>query len=138
MNYGVHALMYYYYFLTSLGYKKISWAPLVTTLQICQMFVGICICATIYYYQSSYSPYTEGCDVSPENFWACLLMYISYFMLFIWFAIEKYIFSPPSTATMTSNGNTVVTADITSSPSVNTKNRVTSNSTGTLRQRNVQ
>ena len=107
MNYGVHALMYYYYYLTSLGYKQIWWASIVTILQISQMFIGICICLIVYYYQSSYSPYKEGCDVSTENLWAAFLMYSSYFMLFISFAIEKYILPVPSTK----SGETKVNKD---------------------------
>jgi hypothetical protein len=51
MNYGVHALMYFYYTLTAMRIHP-PWAPLVTTLQISQMFVGISICAAVYVFQS--------------------------------------------------------------------------------------
>jgi len=66
MNFGVHALMYYYYFLTALRVHP-WWAPVVTALQISQMFVGVAVCAAVYYYQA-----VEGrpCDVSPANFQA--------------------------------------------------------------------
>jgi elongation of very long chain fatty acids protein 6 len=48
MNYGVHALMYFYFFLTSLGYKPV-WNLLVTVLQISQMVVGVAVCAAVAY-----------------------------------------------------------------------------------------
>ena len=49
MNYGVHALMYFYFFLTSCGYKP-RWNGVVTFLQISQMFVGVAVCFGVAYY----------------------------------------------------------------------------------------
>lgn len=43
MNYTVHAIMYFYYFLTGLGYRP-KWAFFVTIIQISQMFVGVMVC----------------------------------------------------------------------------------------------
>jgi hypothetical protein len=40
INCSVHTIMYFYYFLTELGYRP-SWAMAITTIQILQMFVGI-------------------------------------------------------------------------------------------------
>ena len=34
----------------------------------------------------------EPCDVSDSNFVAALLMYGSYLILFVYFALEKYLF----------------------------------------------
>ena len=50
MNYGVHSIMYFYYFLTNCGYRP-SWAKVVTVLQISQMFVGMGVCASVAYYK---------------------------------------------------------------------------------------
>lgn len=88
MNYGVHSLMYYYYYLTASGKKGISWAGIVTLLQISQMFVGVSICFAIYYYQNFAG---LSCDITPNNVLAGWIMYASYFALFIAFALEKYI-----------------------------------------------
>mmetsp|Transcript_23999 Transcript_23999/g.31006 ORF Transcript_23999/g.31006 Transcript_23999/m.31006 type:complete len:494 (-) Transcript_23999:279-1760(-) len=47
MNYSVHTLMYFYYFLQSF-LDEISWLPgwLLTASQICQMFLGMSLCFT--------------------------------------------------------------------------------------------
>ena len=92
MNYGVHALMYFYYFLSARGIKA-GWAGLVTTLQISQMFIGVGVCTAVWYYQSVKG---VACDVQPENQLAGILMYASYGVLFIVFALEKYIFGVSS------------------------------------------
>ena len=47
MNYTVHAIMYFYYFLTGLGYRP-KWAFFVTIIQISQMFVGVMVCFTFF------------------------------------------------------------------------------------------
>ena len=54
MNFGVHSLMYFYFFLMT-WYRKLWWAPIVTVLQISQMFVGIFICSAVYYYSTQVS-----------------------------------------------------------------------------------
>lgn len=105
MNYGVHALMYYYFALMvprapkpapgeaadpaakPVRPKKIWWAPIVTTLQISQMFVGMFICGAVYFFES----HGRTCDIVPENYWSGFVMYASYAWLFIVFAFGKYI-----------------------------------------------
>lgn len=91
MNYAVHALMYFYYYLAAIGMRP-SWDIVVTALQISQMFVGICICAAVYVYQQ---PGPDGvpsfCDVTPSNFTSALIMYGSYFALFVAFAVDRYL-----------------------------------------------
>ena len=47
MNFTVHAIMYFYYFLTGLGYRP-KWAFFVTIIQISQMFVGVMVCFTFF------------------------------------------------------------------------------------------
>lgn len=87
MNYTVHGVMYFYYFLTAQGYRP-SWAKFVTIIQISQMFLGVQICAMTYYYWHQ----GKQCDVSVTNFIGASLMYFSYLLLFVWFALKKYVF----------------------------------------------
>jgi hypothetical protein len=89
MNYGVHAIMYFYFALDKTPLVKF-FAPFVTALQISQMVVGMIVCASVYIYQQ-----TSTCDMTPSNFIAGIGMYFSYFLLFAYFALEKYI-SPKS------------------------------------------
>ncbi|EPY30396.1 fatty acid elongase [Strigomonas culicis] len=99
MNFVVHAIMYFYYFLTSCGLTKQlrPFAPLITFLQIAQMAVGTYI--SIY----SYSKYLfgDGCDWTPSNMKLCLLMYTSYAYLFGEFFFKRYIAKPPAASPTT-------------------------------------
>lgn len=92
MNYGVHAIMYFYYFLAAMGIR-VKWAPLVTVLQISQMFVGMFICGAVYYFEGMRG---LPCDVTSNNYIAGWVMYASYALLFIVFALEKYIYGTSS------------------------------------------
>jgi hypothetical protein len=87
MNYGVHALMYFYFFLTARGIKP-GWNQIVTTLQISQMFVGMFICGAVAYFQFVAE---KTCDTRLENLASGSAMYAAYAVLFIFFALEKYI-----------------------------------------------
>ena len=82
-------------------------APVVTILQISQMFVGIFVCAAVYYFQEVRGVY---CDVTHANYMAGLVMYASYAVLFVVFALEKYVTgksslerAPPSSASSSSS-----------------------------------
>ena len=66
MNYGVHAIMYYYYNLTARGYRP-KWDGLVTTLQISQMFVGMGVCAAVFYFQTIVSATGRGCAARNQG-----------------------------------------------------------------------
>jgi hypothetical protein len=90
MNYGVHAMMYFYYFLTSCGYKP-WWNKVLTTLQISQMFVGMIVCLSVAYFKYSLR---RDCDNTGENLVAGFVMYGSYFWLFAQFFFGKY--TPPA------------------------------------------
>lgn len=94
MNFGVHALMYFYYFLSSIGIK-VKWDKIVTTLQISQMFVGMFICGAVYYFETMSGKF---CDVRADNYLAGLVMYASYAALFIIFALERYFTGKSSLA----------------------------------------
>ena len=87
MNYSVHAVMYMYYFMSNYYPKgKTPGAFFVTSIQISQMFVGVTIC----YYTYVFKTEDPTCSVTWENWRAGLIMYASYFCLFVWFAINRY------------------------------------------------
>jgi len=94
MNYGVHAIMYFYFYLRASGYKP-SWDWIVTTLQISQMFVGMFVCGAVAVYQLVLH---QPCNVQRDNLVAGGIMYASYAALFIFFALEKYITGKSSLA----------------------------------------
>lgn len=86
INYSVHAVMYFYYFLTALGFRP-RWARFVTTIQLSQMVVGMVVCMLNVYYMRIGSP----CSVDHENLKWGIIMYSSYFALFLKFFIERYM-----------------------------------------------
>lgn len=90
MNYTVHALMYYYYYLTACGYRP-KWAKLVTVLQITQMVIGIGVNGYHLYKLNS----DPVCDGSIKNLKRAAAMYLSYFILFMNFAIRRYVLPKP-------------------------------------------
>lgn len=85
MNYSVHSVMYFYYFLMSLRNNIIRrickmFAILITTVQLLQMVVGGAVT-----FMGAYWTYHEGfenCHVDPANYKLGLAMYFSYFILF--------------------------------------------------------
>ena len=91
MNYAVHAIMYFYYFLMAARIKpKCFNAMYITTAQISQMIVGVLV--TIYgcflLWIQKVSP--DTCWLTPENNFAALLMYGSYLFLFLQFFWQRY------------------------------------------------
>eukprot|EP00927_Polykrikos_kofoidii_P084621 TRINITY_DN8978_c0_g1_i1.p1 TRINITY_DN8978_c0_g1~~TRINITY_DN8978_c0_g1_i1.p1 ORF type:complete len:261 (-),score=29.02 TRINITY_DN8978_c0_g1_i1:75-857(-) len=98
MNYSVHAFMYLYYYL-ALAFptlkKPLSFvAPVITLLQISQMFVGVAMCYFVWKFQDGSAP----CAVSQSNWIWSLIMYSSYFALFVFLAAERYCCSRRSSA----------------------------------------
>lgn len=88
MNYCVHAIMYLYYFLTSIGiYPK--WGKSVTYIQLSQMVVGIVVQTATYFFVVQKHGSGESCDVDPVNIQAGFLMYFSYFLLFLQILLSK-------------------------------------------------
>ena len=81
---------YAYYFLTALRIHP-PWAGAVTFLQISQMFVGVAICVAVHVYLNQRG---LPCDISQSNYVAGLVMYGSYFLLFVGFALERYWAAP--------------------------------------------
>jgi len=115
MNYFVHAVMYTYYAIQNKSSmdlaaakrikdekqkarasRKAEWlkgvlkavAPVVTFLQISQMAVGIWVMSVAYpLLQTS----TVHCHTTRKIWFLGSIMYLSYFILFVLFALERYI-----------------------------------------------
>eukprot|EP01035_Chromulina_nebulosa_P021225 gene21225-27494_t len=95
MNYTVHAIMYYYFYLMAI--KKLpksfpSW--IITIIQIAQMIVGTAVvCACLYYYKYGGVKYPPGkCNNQESNLIAGGIMYSSYLYLFVEFAVKRFVF----------------------------------------------
>ena len=92
MNYSVHAIMYGYYCLVALKLKP-AWLPpaVITVAQISQMVVGLSVqLGACYVY---FTDRAGGGKVNGANvFWGGL-MYLSYVVLFVHFAVRKYKYS---------------------------------------------
>ncbi len=99
MNYTVHTVMYFYYFLMASGYKP-KWAGYVTSMQIMQMVVGLGV-NTYHAYKLSTD---QNCDGSWRNLQLAAVMYFSYFLLFMQFAIKRYVLKKvPAGTTIAAN-----------------------------------
>jgi len=81
MNLIVHAVMYLYYTLATVG-KPPAWGIIVTILQIIQMFVGVAVTWEVFYCEPRYD---------NLNAWFGFLMYLSYVVLFVRFFIKRYV-----------------------------------------------
>ncbi|KAL7700465.1 fatty acid elongase [Lotmaria passim] len=90
MNYGVHSIMYLYFFICACGYRKYvrPIAPFITFLQIAQMVVGMVVEAiTLYHMYIS----GKGCQSNATNARVGFMMYISYFGLFSKLFYDNYM-----------------------------------------------
>lgn len=88
MNYAVHALMYFYYFLMAVRLKPKCLPPMmITVAQISQMVVGVAVTLMAFYFYKT----EPSCFVRAENNAAAFLMYGSYLALFLQFFIGRYI-----------------------------------------------
>lgn len=87
MNYMVHAMMYSYYACKAMKIKinrKIM--MMITCAQISQMVIGIIINIFAYYKKSK----GIDCYVEYNNIAWSLIMYFSYFILFVYFFVKTY------------------------------------------------
>lgn len=113
MNYAVHSVMYFYYFLQTLKLVP-RWFPswLITVFQISQMFVGVFItgCAIYFYYVGGRQFPKHTCNNKESNMIAASLMYSSYAILFIAFAFERFLLPTPPTITTTRQVRTASSA----------------------------
>jgi len=91
MNYSVHSVMYFYFFMANIGYAKMMqpFAPFITSIQILQMVGGIICLVSVAVMQNFGS--MSDCNVDPANWKLGLMMYFSYFLLFGWLFIQKYL-----------------------------------------------
>jgi elongation of very long chain fatty acids protein 6 len=89
MNYGVHAVMYFYYFLMAV-HKKPKWfKPVwITVAQIAQMVLGCTVTGVGCYLLLVEKP--EGCSLTPPNILPSSVMYGSYLILFVQFFLKRY------------------------------------------------
>jgi len=96
MNYTVHAVMYFYYFLMAIRAIP-KWFPswIITSMQIIQMVIGTAVVGFSMYYKNYGSPnYPEvgNCNVTTGNLVVGGIIYASYLYLFMEFAVKRYIF----------------------------------------------
>lgn len=94
MNYSVHAVMYFYYFLQAAKLMP-KWFPswIITIMQISQMMVGTgIVCACFYFHFYGGAIYKVGeCNNEPSNLVAGGIIYASYLYLFCEFAVKRFI-----------------------------------------------
>lgn len=100
MNYTVHAVMYFYFFLQAIK-RMPEWFPpiIITIMQISQMIIGTFIVGiTIYYFNNGTTTYDLGngestkCNNHYNNMVSGFIMYGSYLYLFVEFAVKKFFF----------------------------------------------
>lgn len=88
VNFFVHSLMYAYFACQTLGIKAPTLVSIsITSLQILQMVIGIVllICSVRQYIRDS------GCATHPNILLSGILMYGSYFCLFVQFFVNSYL-----------------------------------------------
>lgn len=88
MNYFVHSVMYFYYFLAAVCARPPKWALAVTVLQLSQMAIGVAV--TISHMRILMFRTVPNCDGHIPNLTGALSMYASYFYLFAQFLFGRY------------------------------------------------
>ncbi|KAF3425750.1 hypothetical protein E2986_12349 [Frieseomelitta varia] len=89
INTFIHSIMYSYYALKAMRFRvPKSISIILTTLQIIQMFWGIVITTSAYYY--IYIAQIQ-CNITPTNLIFSMLMYCSYLILFVNFFKQSYL-----------------------------------------------
>jgi len=90
LNYGIHSIMYSYYFLMCFDCTRPLVRPMastVTLLQIVQMLAG----TSIVVYQRWFSGPRNACRYDDETNYYAIVMYASYLVLFVLFFVNTYI-----------------------------------------------
>lgn len=99
INSLVHTFMYFYYFAVAMRWRlPKGYDKFVTTLQLSQMVVGIATTGLwFYYYYTGYPvQLQERVPDAPRYFViASMALYGSYFLLFLQFYLQRYVFSAP-------------------------------------------
>jgi len=86
VNLAVHAVMYFYYFLMAIKCKPKWFNPKwITVGQISQMVVGATVSVMSFMVVGK-----QGCWAKAENNFGVLIMYASYFVLFMQFFLKRY------------------------------------------------
>lgn len=90
LNYIAHTAMYSYYAVRACGRKlPVSISQCITVLQLSQFVISIfCVCMGFWYKNS---PGGEDCAMHDNVFYFGMLMYGSYFILFVNFFYHRYI-----------------------------------------------
>ena len=90
MNFTVHAVMYFYYFLTAMGIRP-RWVIFVTGLQIAQMIGGLFISTTVLhlYITHPLMPHAQQDRLSGLSSYGAI-MYGSYLCLFVALFLRRY------------------------------------------------
>ena len=88
MNYTIHSIMYTYYFLMCTPLRRFvrPIAPLITSLQIAQMFAGIAIESVSVMLLSD-----DTCYINTTNLILGATIYAAYFVLFIKFFVDVFL-----------------------------------------------
>jgi elongation of very long chain fatty acids protein 6 len=95
MNYFVHSIMYFYYAVRASGlYRPPVWVNIfITSLQLLQMIVGVCV--NVFVYRNMSSDPQWYCDGRVETtyfyVYVAFAMYFSYFLLFANFFYSTYV-----------------------------------------------
>jgi elongation of very long chain fatty acids protein 6 len=92
MNYSVHAIMYFYFYLTAARMVPKWFNPsIITVLQISQMVVGTgVVAASMYFHVFGGEEYAPGeCNNKKSNLLIGMLIYGSYLYLFVEFFVSK-------------------------------------------------
>lgn len=135
MNFVVHSFMYTYFAAQTLGIRPPKFVSMfITTLQILQMVGGI------YVVNHAHREISAGnkCEVPQATMTNALLMYASYFILFVNFFLEAYVFKRKHSSfrlmvdknSKYSNGNTITNGKIVSNDLKNTSTLVHRNVRG--------
>jgi len=87
MNYSVHSVMYFYYFLMTIKKNPKWFNPIIITfLQIAQMFIGIALTIAGFYYWNT----SSSCNLVPDQMFIVSFVYATYFFLFVRFFVKRY------------------------------------------------
>jgi len=104
VNCFVHTIMYGYYYLASIGHRP-SWGQYVTQIQLAQMLVGFLLMATWakYYFlddQNYGTPHLYGGRHHAIIVTAAgMIMYFSYFLLFVQFYVNRFLSTKKDSST---------------------------------------
>ena len=92
MNFLVHTLMYSYYAQAALRHTRPRWGLVVTLAQLLQMVVGM----TMTIWHTYLYVYHHDCNSDPTTLCVGMIIYVSYFCLFLQFAAQRYVHYIPT------------------------------------------